>query len=176
MRVFKNLFAAFLLFFCSVNVFAQGGKISGKVIEKANGMPVPGVNIIITGTVLGAATDADGEYFVLNIPPGTYEVKASIIGFKTIIKTNVDVSINHTTEVDFEMEETVYKLDESVVVISERPPVEKDQTSTRHFVTSEEIAIRPTTELTEVLRTLPGIDMDAQGQLTVRRGPDQVIC
>ena len=175
MRVFKNLSVVFLLFFCSANVSAQGGKISGKVTEKANGSSVPGVNIIITGTVLGAATDADGVYFVLNIPPGTYEVKASIIGFKTIIKTNVDVSINHTTEVDFEIEETVYELDESVVVISERPPVEKDQTSTRHFVTSEEISIRPTTELTEVLRTLPGIDMDAQGQLTVRRGTlDQV--
>ncbi len=174
MRVF-NLLIILIFISTSISVFAQGGKISGSITEKSTGSPMPGVNITIVGTQMGAASDINGEYFILNIPPGTYQVKASIIGFKNITKTNVEVSVNHTTEVDFEMEETVYELDESIVVTSERPLIEKDLTSSRHYVSSEEISVRPTTQLTEVLRTLPGIDVDAQGQLTVRRGTlDQV--
>jgi outer membrane receptor protein involved in Fe transport len=176
MKFFNKIivFPIFIIFSFSY-VFAAGGKISGKIVEKFTGNPMPGVNIIIVGTDMGAATDLNGEYFILNIPPGTYEVKASIIGYKTITQTNVDVSINHTTELDFEMEETVYELDESIVVTSERPLIEKDLTSSRHFVSSEEISVRPTTQLNDVLKTLPGIDADAQGQLTVRRGSlDQV--
>jgi hypothetical protein len=176
MRVYTNLFIVLIIsVLCSVNIFGAGGKVSGIITEKSTGSPMTGVNVTIVGAQMGAATDINGEYFILNVPPGTYQVQASIIGFKKITKTDVDVSINHTTEVDFQMEETVYELDESIVVTSERPLVEKDLTSSRHFVSSEEISIRPTTQLTEVLRTLPGIDVDAQGQLTVRRGSiDQV--
>ena len=174
MRVF-NLVIIFLIMIFSSALYAQGGKISGRIVEKSTGESMPGVNIILMETDMGAASDFNGEYFILNIPPGTYELRASTIGYKTITQTNVEVSVNHTTEIDFLMEETVYELDESIVVTSERPLVEKDNTSTRHFVSSEEISVRPTTQLTEVLRTLPGIDIDAQGQLTVRRGTlDQV--
>ncbi len=154
---------------------ASGGKITGKVTEAGTGDPMPGVNVQLVGQSMGAATDINGEYFILNIPPGTYEIKASIIGYKTLIKTGVEVSTDHTTDINFEMEETVLELNESVVVTAERPLVEKDLTSSRHFVTAEEIAVRPTTQFTEILSTLPGIDRDAAGELTVRRGSlDQV--
>lgn len=158
-----------------VENFAAGGKISGTVTEKNTGDPIPGVNVQLVGMSVGAATDANGEYFILNIPPGTYEVKASIIGYKSVIKTEVDVSVNHTTQIDFQLEETVVELNESVVVTAERPLVEKDLTSSRHYVTSKEIAVRPTTQLTDVLSTLPGIDINESGELTIRRGSlDQV--
>jgi len=172
----KNIFIVLIIIlFSTVIAFAAGGKLSGKIIEKSTGNPIPGVNVTLLNTQMGAATDINGEYFILNIPPGTYEVKASIIGFKIITKTNVEISINHTTQIDFAMEETVYELDESIVVTSERPLIEKDLTSSRHYVSSEELSVRPTTQLTDVLRTLPGIDANAQGELTVRRGTlDQV--
>ena len=154
---------------------SSGGKLTGIITDAGTGDPMPGVNVQIVGQSMGAATDINGEYFILNVPPGTYKVKASIIGYKSIIKTGVEVSINHTTEIDFKMEETVIELDESVVVTAERPLVEKDLTSSRHFVSAEEIAVRPTTQFTEVLSTLPGIDRNAAGELTVRRGSiDQV--
>ncbi len=176
---FKIASVVFLIFFVlnmPHDVYAaSGGKITGKIIEKGTGDPMPGVNVQLVGQSMGAATDVNGEYYILNIPPGTYEVKASIIGYKSITKTGVEVSVNHTTEIDFQMEETVLELNESVVVTAERPLVEKDLTSSRHYVTSKEIAVRPTTQLTEVLSTLPGIDVNANGELTVRRGSlDQV--
>jgi outer membrane receptor protein involved in Fe transport len=164
-----------LAFLPQYSFASSGGKITGRVTEKSTGDPMPGVNVQLVGVSMGAATDGNGEYYILNIPPGTYDIKASIIGYKTIIQTGVEVSVNHTTQIDFRMEETVIELNESVVVTAERPLVEKDLTSSRHFVSAEEIAVRPTTDFAEILSTLPGIDRDASGELSVRRGSiDQV--
>jgi hypothetical protein len=169
------IFFSLVFLISSVESFAAGGKITGKVTDKGTGQPLIGVNISIVGTTMGAVTDLNGNYFILDISPGTYDLKASAVGYKSIIKTGADVSINHTTEIDFDMEETAVELNESVVVTAERPLVEKDLTSSRHFVSAKEISVRPTAQLTEVLSTLPGIDRNASGELTVRRGSlDQV--
>ena len=168
------IFSGLFLFINLNNIYAAGGKISGKVVDKNSGDPVPGVNIQLVDESMGAASDLSGDYFILNIPPGQYSLKASIIGYKTIIKTNVQVSSNHTTEIDFQMEETVLQIGEDVIIIAERPAVEKDETSTRHFVSAQEIAVQPMTQLSDILTTLPGID-NVNGQLTVRGGSiDQV--
>lgn len=159
----------------SINSFAAGGKISGKIIDATTKEPLFGANIIIEGTVLGSASDVNGEYFILNIPPGSYDVKASMIGYSSTIVQGVEVSLNHTTEVNMVLQSTVLELGEELIVAAERPLVEIDQTSTRHFVDAEEISSRPTDQLTEILTTLPGIDRDAGGELVVRRGSlDQV--
>ena len=168
------ILAGLFLFINLNNVFAAGGKISGKIVEKNSGTPVPGVNVQLVGESMGAASDLNGEYFILNVPPGVYSLRASIIGYKSITKTEVQVSVNHTTEIDFQMEETVLQINEDVVITAERPPVEKDETSTRHFVSAQEISVQPMTQLSDVLTTLPGID-NVNGQLTVRGGSiDQV--
>ena len=152
-----------------------GGKVVGKVIDAKTKEPIPGVNVSIVGTTTGAATNLDGEYFILNVPPGTYSIRASIIGYKTVIQTGAKISVDHTTSIDFELEETILELEESVVVTATRPLVEKDKTSTRHFVSAEEILVRPTNDFSSLLSTLPGIDQNANGELTIRRGSmDQV--
>ena len=171
------LFMMFLLsstYIFSASLLA-GGKIVGLVKDSKTGEPIPGVNVAIEGTTIGAATDLNGEYFILNITPGVYSLRASIIGYKTVIQTGIEVSVDHTTVINFELEETVLELEEAVVVTASRPLVEKDQTSTRHFVTAEEITVRPTNDFTSLLSTLPGIDQSATGELTIRRGSiDQV--
>jgi hypothetical protein len=88
----------------------------------------------------GAATDLEGDYFILNIPPGSYSVRASLIGFRSVTQTNVEVSSNHTTEINFKLEETIIEIGEDVIITAERPLIEKDATSTRHYVSAEEIS------------------------------------
>ena len=75
-----------LIVICLQNVIWAGvsGKIYGRVTDRDNGDPLPGVNVIVNGTSQGAATDADGEYFILNIRPGKYSVTVSMIGYQTI--------------------------------------------------------------------------------------------
>lgn len=164
-----------LMLFFSSSMAGTTGKIAGKIIDATTKSPMPGVNVTLGGTTMGAATDMQGEYHILNLPPGIYSVKASILGYKTVTKTKVNVSIDHTTRVDFLLEESVLEVGEAVTVTAERPLVERDETSTRHFVEAEEISSRPTSQLMEILTTLPGIDRNPGGELQVRRGSlDQV--
>jgi outer membrane receptor protein involved in Fe transport len=176
LRVYnKALVKACMMLLLNSALFAQSGKIVGTVKDADTGEPLPGVNVILVELSTGAATDFSGDYFILNIPPGVYSLKASTIGYTSVTQTQVEVSSNHTTTIDFELKESVIDIGSDVVVIAERPPVELDETSTRHFVSAEEISSRPATELAGILNTLPGIDQNAAGELTVRRGSlDQV--
>ncbi|MBN1561171.1 carboxypeptidase-like regulatory domain-containing protein, partial [candidate division KSB1 bacterium] len=96
------------LFFGLENAFAQTtGKISGQVVDANSGEPLPGVNVVIDGTTRGAATDGNGEYFILNVSPGKYTLRATMMGYEVKVVTDVVVSVNRTANIDFSMRETV---------------------------------------------------------------------
>ncbi|MGE5350862.1 MAG: carboxypeptidase regulatory-like domain-containing protein, partial [Acidobacteriota bacterium] len=169
------ILSALIVILLSMESFSQtGGKITGKVRDAGTKEPLPGVTVRVEGTSQGAVTDVEGDYYILNVRPGNYNVQASMVGYKNVLKTGVGVSANHTTNLDYDLDATVVQVGQDVVVVADRPLVEKDQTSTRHYVEATDIAARPTTQLTEILTTLPGIDM-SNGQVVVRRGSlDQV--
>ncbi|MFQ6617363.1 MAG: TonB-dependent receptor domain-containing protein [Fidelibacterota bacterium] len=131
------------------------GKISGKVVDKATGDPLPGANVIIVGTDMGAATDVNGEYFILNVPAGTYTIKAEIIGYIPVTNRNIRVLVDLTTKVNFEMEPTVL-LGKEIIVEAERPLIQPDITSSRSIVTAEEIRNIPLEEVQNVVNLSPG--------------------
>ena len=68
------------MFFLNSVFAGTTGKLSGRVTNKETGEPLIGANVMVEGTVLGAATDIDGNYFILQIPPGTYTVRFTMIG------------------------------------------------------------------------------------------------
>ena len=75
-----------------MHVVEEDGGISldtGKVLEHDTGNPLIGCNIMLSGTSMGISTDAQGEYILLNIPPGYYDVKFQMIGYENVISTNV---------------------------------------------------------------------------------------
>ncbi|MBD3289736.1 TonB-dependent receptor plug domain-containing protein, partial [candidate division KSB1 bacterium] len=119
---------------------AQGAnKIVGKVTDKDSGDPLPGVNVVISGTSLGAATDIKGYYFILNVPPGTYTLSASMIGYKKVSKKNVRVEINRTTNVNFQLEATTIE-GEEVTVVAEKDNLHIEVSSSQIVTTAETIA------------------------------------
>ncbi len=63
--------------------------------------------IVIENSNWGATSDINGEYFIINIPPGSYTLKVSMIGYETVILSEVIVSVNRTTAANFKMNETV---------------------------------------------------------------------
>src|SRR5690554_4893059 len=83
---------------------AQTGKISGQVTDASTGEPLPGVNVVIAGTTTGATTDPDGYYTILNVPPGTYSLRASFIGYTPETVEEVRVNIDLTSEVNFSLQ------------------------------------------------------------------------
>lgn len=97
----------------STSIFAQTGTLTGTVTDASSSEPLIGVNIILQGTTLGAATNIDGEYTIDNIPVGTYTIRANFIGFKTVEE---QVEINSgTTTFDIEMSEDILGLEDVVV-------------------------------------------------------------
>ena len=150
------LTAAFTLIFCHAALATNFGKISGQVIEASSGDPLIGVNVVIEGTMMGAATDANGKYTILQVPPGSYTIRADAIGYKKIKQENVGVRVNRITYADFSLISTVLDMSE-VTVVATRPVVEKDMTATMRSVSSEDIDKLPTTTVNDVLRTQTGV-------------------
>jgi len=121
-----------LFVFLVQSVFAgETGKVSGRIVDKTTGEALFGANVQLVGTVLGAATDANGEYYIINIPPGTYSVKVTYMGYQGKVKTDVLVMIDKTTKVSFELVTSVI-VGEEVVIVAYRPDVvEADLTATK---------------------------------------------
>ena len=148
---------------------ASNGKITGKVAEKETGSPAVGVNVILLDTYLGAATDENGRFTILNIPPGTYSIRVDAIGFATITMKDVRVTTAQTTELSFTLEEAVIEGQE-VTVIAERPLVQKDLTASQRVTTAKEIEDMPVESFLGVLTTHAGVNQSAGGALHVRGG------
>src|SRR5574338_1315141 len=99
----QSAITIFLFFIITHSLFAQTGKIAGKVTDAQTGEALPFVNVIVEGTTTGAATDIDGNYFIINLPPGKYSVKASAIGYNAVSVHEVDVASGFTSNVDFKL-------------------------------------------------------------------------
>ena len=133
--------------------FSQSvGKIVGVVKDKASGEVLPGVNVSLEGTTYGAATDIDGYYVILNVPVGTYEVRASFIGYQEIVYKGVRVSAGVTAEQNFSLEEAAIE-GQAVVVTAEKPLVEKHITQSVSLVTSEDLENMPIRGFNNVIAT-----------------------
>src|SRR4030067_3856585 len=142
MKIFyqSSLYLFLLLILSAAVIFpGQTGKIAGTVKDKNTGEPLIGVNIFIENTSLGAASDINGDYFIVNIPPGEYTVVASMIGYQSMKVTKVFVTADKTTNISFELDVQRLELNEEVVVTAERLIIRKDLTSSELSVTSSEI-------------------------------------
>ncbi|MCW8960243.1 MAG: TonB-dependent receptor [Ignavibacteriaceae bacterium] len=146
------------------------GKISGIVKDAETNEPLPGCNIIIEGTTLGAASDINGEFFILNIPPGIYTVRASMVGYKPYRIDNVRILIDLTTSLEFIMQVQVLDIAEEIVVTAERPLIQKDVTSKQSIISSDEILNMPVNSIQDILTTKAGFTTDSDGQIHVRGG------
>lgn len=171
----KNIILIIFISISPTDLFSQGNNVSiyGKVVDKFTQQPLPGVNVLVLNTDYGASTDLNGRYEIKNLPPGEYQVRASIIGYKSITKTDIMVMSGFASEILFEMEEEAIEL-ESIVVKNDYFETSRlDLISTRSF-NNEEIRRSPGgfEDVIRALSILPGVAQADAGRndLVVRGG------
>ncbi len=146
-----------VLVFFPVALFAgTTGKIAGTIVDKDTNEPLPGANILLEGTTMGTAADVNGNFFIINVPPGTYTVVASMIGYQSERLENVRVNADRTTAVNFKLSSTVLQLGEAVTVVAERPLIQKDMTATQNIIESAEIDNSPVNDFQAAMIIAPG--------------------
>ena len=162
-----------LLLFFSLSAEAQSvGKISGVITDAATGDPLPGASISVVGTTRGAISDADGNYFIIGIPIGTYDVQASFVGFTTETRANVAIGSLATVSLHFALTEGVGGLDE-VVVEYERPLIQRDAIGVPRVVSSEEVASLPNRSVAAVAQVQSGVVSSEVATAPIRRAHDE---
>ncbi|MGE5499090.1 MAG: TonB-dependent receptor [Syntrophothermus sp.] len=144
------------------------GKITGRVTNAKTGEALPYITVVVQGTTLGAASEADGYYTINNVPPGTYSIKASAIGYNPVIVKNVKVSVGLTTTQDIRLEDMSIQTSD-VVITATRPMVQKDLTASTSIVGEELISSLPVTEMRDILQLQAGMTVSG-GELHLRGG------
>ena len=160
----------FLLIISLSSIYSQTrSRITGTVTDAETGEPLLGANVIIVETNLGAATDIEGKYFIVNVPIGTYSLKVSMVGYQTKIITDLLVSSDRVTQVDTKLEPAVIQGHE-VVVTAAKDNLHKEVANTQMVVTSQELqktsGIR---QINAFLEKLPGVS-ETNGFLSIRGG------
>jgi outer membrane cobalamin receptor len=163
-RILKLTLTAGLLLFVSSSLVFGGttGKIAGVIKDKDTGEPLPGVAVMIVGTTMGAAANENGEYFILNLLPGVYKLRATLIGYAPFEVDNVSVSLDLTTTIDFDLVSEALEV-RGVTVTAERPIFEPDMTSTAHIITSVDVIHRPVINTDGIVYRTPGVVFDQIG-------------
>ncbi|HEY4612171.1 MAG TPA: TonB-dependent receptor [Bacteroidota bacterium] len=150
------------------SAYAGNGKITGHVTDSDTREPLIGVNIVIAGTSYGAATDIEGRFVILNVPPGAYDLRASSVGYQEQTITGLRVSADLTTEANFQLRATAVELS-PVIIVAERPLVNKSATNAVRISTGEDLEKLPVRGVQGVVSLQPGIVFQ-NNQIYIRGG------
>ena len=144
------------------------GKVRGKVTDKATGEALVGASIFLETTTMGASADVNGEFTILNVPPGAFSVRASFVGYRSVIKSNVRVTVDLTTEVTFALESEAIP-GPTIEIVVQAPLVNKSATNYVQTVSAEKIEQLPVREIRDVFALTPGV-VQQGGNYYVRGG------
>lgn len=166
---------ALLLLITPMLALAQNtGKLAGRILDGETGEPLPGASVVIVGTQRGAVTNVDGEYFVIGVPVGIYDVTASFVGYQSETVSNVEINAGYTREINFTLSPGTTL--EEVVVEYERPLIQKDALGAPRVVTGEEIQNLPVRGVATVAALQSGVvNNEGSGTLNIRGGRGEEV-
>ncbi len=169
-----TLHLLFLVFLFVSRLGAQNaGSIRGSVLDAVTKEPLVGANVIIIGSSYGAASNLDGVFNIQGVPPGVYSVRATVIGHKPQVSSDVEVAPGRETRLNFGLQPAVIDLEE-VVVEADWFRENADAQVSAQTLSYEEIRRAPG-GLEDVIRAvsvLPGVVQASAGRndLIVRGG------
>ena len=160
---------ALLLFVSLAATAGTTGKIAGRVTD-VDGNPLIGATVLIVGTTFGAMTDTNGEYFIINLQPGTYDLSSRMVGMSEQTKQGASVIVDMTTRMDFVLDTDVVG-NTIITVTDQRGMILRGVTSSVSVVTRDEIRTMPVAGITDIVNQQAGAVSDRTG-LHMRGGRD----
>jgi len=170
----KFVHISFVLILLSRLIYpATGGSIEGNIIDRDTQQPLPGANVMLDGTTLGAATDIQGHFIISNVPAGSYSVRVHMIGYKSQARANIHALLNRGTTVNMALEPTTLSGSDVVVTAGYFERVKDASTSVRS-VDFEEIRSDPVGayDILSMMQSLPSVvsGADQSNEIIVRGG------
>jgi len=150
------------------SALAQQAGILVGMVSDPKGAPLPFANVLVTGTSLGAATDAEGKYEIKNVPPGEYTVKFLYLGYETDQRT-VQVAAGQILTLNATLRESVVATLETVQVTGRKEMIHRDSSASFHTVGQEELERLPVDTFQEAVALKSGVVAQG-GQLHFRGG------
>ena len=114
----KCIFISLIILGCQTGLFAQQAALKGRVIEAVSNEPMPFVNVIVSGTSIGAVTDDDGNFQLKGLKPGFMRVQASFIGYHSALSPEIEISNVKVAFVEISMEKRDAEIEEVTVSVS----------------------------------------------------------
>lgn len=161
----KQFQIVLLLLSISFSLIAQNnGSLRGKITDAKTGESLIGVTIRLEGASLGAISDENGEYVITNIPPKTYNIEASYIGYNSFTRFNIVIRSEGNPDINFQLEESASSLGEIVVKSNPFQKLSATPLSIQKL-SQEEIAAYPggNNDIAKVVQSLPGVSGSVGG-------------
>lgn len=177
-KSFVSVLSIVFIFLGTQSVYAQGsGTVSGTVVDKASGDPLPGVNVFFEGTSIGSATNIDGEYVIHQVPAGEHKIIAKFIGYK---EQSIPVTIvsNKKVELKIELDYLAFETDEVIVTAQASGQMgainqQLSSNTIKNVVSADRIRDVPDANAAESVSRLPGMSLirsGGEGQKVAVRG------
>ncbi len=146
---------------------AQTGAVTGRVVDARSGEALPGVNVVVQGTLRGAATDVNGKFTITGIRPGTYTVSFALVGYQRELRSGVAVNDAAVTTLDARLTAVAISTEPVVVTASKREQSIQESPSSVSVMDAAGLAYRNAVTVDDALRYVPGVNM-TYDQVNVR--------
>ncbi len=170
----KSYLTITFIFLLVSNLMANSGSIGGRVTDAQTGEPLIGVAVQIEGTTRGVFTDINGDYVLPGLTPGSYNLIYIYIGYGRQTIQGVEVFQDRTTTINAQLSSEAFQAEE-IVIMAERPIVERDRTTTVSYINSQSLAELPTTNISDVIKLQAGVVSGADGSLHFRGGRSREV-
>jgi carboxypeptidase family protein len=168
---FAVVFALVALLVPLAAALAQStGKIEGIVTDGETGAPMAGAQVTVQGTTLGNISNAEGYFFILNVPPGTRSLRFNFTGYTPAVVEGVQVMAGNTSRVNAAMQMAVIQLEMLVIMADPEPMVPRDNVQTKQRLGSDFSSSMPVNTLNEALSLKAGVVQDDAGRFSIRGG------
>jgi TonB-dependent receptor len=142
---------------------ASSGSITGRVLDKESGDPLPGANVILQGASIGASTGLDGKYELRNVPTGKRSIRVTYIGYVT---ATLEVTVGENATLMQDIHLVAQALEGETVVVTAQSKGQlsaiNQQLSANNIVnvvSAEKMKELPDANLAESIGRLPGVSI-----------------